>query len=78
MLILFLKLLFGYLGKLVSIRTSMFRFSPRHCNLDPERSFWMIGDANEVHICYYFTVFYLKSASSVKSRSSVPIHELRE
>jgi len=62
----------------VSVQTNMFRFSSRHCNLDAERSFWMIGDANEVHVCYYFTVFYLKSASGVKSRLSVPTHELRE
>jgi len=66
-------------GELVSIQTSMFRFSSRHCHLDAERSFWMIADASEVHVCYYFTVFYLKSAAIVKGRASaIPVHELRE
>jgi len=67
-----------YVGNLVSVQTSMFRFSSRHCNLDPERSFWMIGDANEVHICYYFTIFYIKSVRNVKTQRSIPVHQLRE
>jgi len=66
-------------GELVSIQTSMFRFSSRHCHLDAERSFWMISDTSEVHVCYYFTVFYLTSATSVRGQSAaLPIHELRE
>jgi len=38
----------------------------------------MIGDASEVHVCYYFTVFYIKSTPAVKIRLLIPVHELRE
>lgn len=64
-------------GKLLSIQTSLFRFGSRNCSLDPERTFWMISDTSEVHICFYFTVFHIRSVTGNGSRSRPKnVHEL--
>jgi len=58
----------------MDVQTCVFRFNSRHCSLDPDRSFWMIDDVNEVHICFYFTIFFVKSVG----QTDLPLHAVHE
>jgi hypothetical protein len=66
-----------FIGRLLAMQSSLFRFNSRHCSLDPDRSFWMIEDVNEVHICFYFTVFFVTPDDSSQT-PSICVHELCE
>ncbi|KAI0230173.1 hypothetical protein LSAT2_019430 [Lamellibrachia satsuma] len=45
-------------GRILSIQTSVCRFNSKHCSVDPNRTFWLTSDPDDVHTCYYVHVFY--------------------
>ncbi|ELU04882.1 hypothetical protein CAPTEDRAFT_209963, partial [Capitella teleta] len=54
-------------GELLSMQTCAVRFMPQHCGLDPDRMFWMAENPEDVHICYFFRLFFLREAQCNRS-----------
>lgn len=49
------------------MQTCAVRFMPQHCGLDPDRMFWMAENPEDVHICYFFRLFFLREAQCNRS-----------
>lgn len=52
-------------GRILSIQTSVCRFNSKHCSINPNRTFWLTSDLDDVHTCYYVQVFYTTGTAHV-------------
>lgn len=48
-------------GNILSIQTCVCRFSTKHCSVDPDRTFWLVTNTEDMHVSYFFRIFYIKS-----------------
>lgn len=59
-------------GEIISVQTCAVRFHSQHCGMDPDRMFWMAENPEDVHICYFFRIFFLQDMHNNQSLPPKP------